>query len=487
MGTETELKLAIAPGAARRLAAHPALATAPSSRYRLRNTYFDTPELTLRDRRIALRFRQRGRDWLLTVKSAEPASGGLAQRREWEYPAIPDSFDFAPVDDPALRDLLDECRPRLQAAFTTDFTRQAWMLEPRPGCRIEVALDQGWITADGRRERLCELELELLAGTASDLYALALTLQAELALRPVAASKAERGFALATASPGTPFRAPTLRLSPDTAPVDAFRTVAFSAIDQILRNEAGVLAGNDPEFLHQTRVALRRLRAALGLWRPLLPEAFTAHWSAGLKTMANALGAARNWDVIAEELLPPFAAAFASHPALPPLRRRIDAARARARREARAAVAAGDWGGKLLRLAADIHALPKAPTPTDLRQFARERLARRRRTIRRLTRADLTHPETAHRLRIACKKLRYALESLGAAHAPDGLAHRLRRLASWQDRLGRLNDQAVAAALMRDLGPAGDLLQGWLCGLQAAGTTAVGKDARKLRRSLGQA
>jgi inorganic triphosphatase YgiF len=82
MGTEIELKLQLSPKSAAKLAHHPLLANIPSQRLHLLNTYFDTPKLELHKRRIAVRFRKKGWQWLCTVKSAEPASGGLAMRSE---------------------------------------------------------------------------------------------------------------------------------------------------------------------------------------------------------------------------------------------------------------------------------------------------------------------------------------------------------------------------------------------------------------------
>ena len=70
MSTEIELKLQLSPKAARQLAAHPLLAQLPPQKQHLLNTYFDTPKLELHAKRIALRFRKKGWEWLCTVKSA---------------------------------------------------------------------------------------------------------------------------------------------------------------------------------------------------------------------------------------------------------------------------------------------------------------------------------------------------------------------------------------------------------------------------------
>ena len=99
-------------------------------------------------RRIALRFRKKGWQWLLTVKSAAPVSGGLALRNEWETPARPGQFDFSHVDAPEFKAALDEAQPRLQAIFTTDFRRMTWRV-PFGHSLIELALDRGKIAMNG--------------------------------------------------------------------------------------------------------------------------------------------------------------------------------------------------------------------------------------------------------------------------------------------------------------------------------------------------
>src|SRR5664279_1700720 len=100
MAKEIELKLRLPPAQARRLLAHPLLSGQRPQKYRLLNTYYDTPELDLCKRGIALRLRRKGwAVWLMTVKGGDGGAGGLAQRREWEAPTQPGVFDFGIVTD----------------------------------------------------------------------------------------------------------------------------------------------------------------------------------------------------------------------------------------------------------------------------------------------------------------------------------------------------------------------------------------------------
>ena len=198
---ETELKLSLAAADLPRLLAHPLLATSAGTQ-RLLNTYFDTPDLALQQRRMAVRERLAGEQWLLTVKTAGQSQNGLSRRQEWEGPTTPGALQFDTlVDDAALATELLAMRPRLKALFCTDFERQRWVIT-QAGAQIEVALDQGRIHVPGTdlSEPLLELELELLSGPEASLMALADALrqtpQGPVMLVPSDASKAQRGQAL---------------------------------------------------------------------------------------------------------------------------------------------------------------------------------------------------------------------------------------------------------------------------------------------------
>lgn len=198
---ETELKLGLSAADLPRLLAHPLLTQAGDTQ-RLLNTYFDTPELALQQRRMAVRERLAGDQWLLTVKTAGHSQNGLSRRQEWEGPTTPGALQFDTlVDDAALAQDLMTLRPDLRALFCTDFERQRWVIS-HDGARIEVAIDQGRIHVPGTdlSEPLLELELELLSGPEEALMALADVLrqtpQGPVTLAPSDASKAQRGMAL---------------------------------------------------------------------------------------------------------------------------------------------------------------------------------------------------------------------------------------------------------------------------------------------------
>ena len=197
MATEIELKLSLAPDAIPTLLALSCFAGQVIQEQRLSNTYYDTPELLLSQRKMALRLRQKGNETWLTVKTAGKSEAGLATRHEWECLATPGIFDFAHIEQAELRTMLTALIPQLTTIFRTDFLRRRVVLHYGQS-QIEVAIDQGTVSSQGREQALCELELELLSGDIGDLKALATQLQTHLpgVLHPSDISKAQRGYAL---------------------------------------------------------------------------------------------------------------------------------------------------------------------------------------------------------------------------------------------------------------------------------------------------
>lgn len=201
MSLEIELKLLLAATDTRRFMAHPCLRAAiQRSDQMLDNFYYDTPELALRRRGVALRLRKQGRLRLQTIKLAAQSvvSKGLAIRPEWETP-FRRTFDFSIVEDDATRVWLQqaEIAGRIGQLFRSRFRRVTWHLPLANGGEILVALDRGEVTANGGAIPICEVELEL-AGSSdiAALHSLAAELGQRVTLTPSDISKAQRGYAL---------------------------------------------------------------------------------------------------------------------------------------------------------------------------------------------------------------------------------------------------------------------------------------------------
>ena len=452
MATETEIKLSLSARAASALAKQAMLSNIERHRQLLINTYYDTQDKRLRRERMVVRHRQKGRQWLLTVKTAPMLTAGLAQRSEWEVPSRPGEFDFSHIDG-GVRDLLESLRDDLQPAFTTHFMRDTWLLEPHAGVRIELALDRGWIEARGQRQTIREIELELLAGEVGDLFELAAELQASLPLHPESSSKSERAYRLLADLPLTAVKALSVPTEAAMSRIGAFRLIALSCLNHLQNNEAGVCRSDDPEFVHQARVAIRRLRSAIRLWQPLLPEAFVARFDPLWHELASKLGDTRNWDVFLAETLPALADALSGRINVERLLRHARRRSANSRKASRSALRSAAYSRLLIDFSAAVLALPD-DAAGSLGGFVPRCLDKRVKRVKERVVAALGDDDVArHSLRVAFKQLRYAVEFFTPILAGPVLVNYHQSASSLQDLLGRLNDLAVASQLAAEAQP----------------------------------
>ncbi|MDI6746900.1 MAG: CHAD domain-containing protein [Rhodocyclaceae bacterium] len=478
MAEEIELKLALPEDAQRNFLRHPLLQQAARKQsYRLTNLYYDTPARELRQRGIALRLREHGGFWLQSVKCAGQRAGGISARPEWETPYA-GHFDFTAIDDPVVRDWLS--RPKLLAriapVFETNFQRTAWTFELPRGTRIELALDRGWIVANGQRQAISEIEIELLAGEAMQLFVMAQTLAQRIPLAPAPQSKADRGYRLFQQIPVAPVKAVPIPLAASAAPADAFRAIALACLDHLQQNHLGALACDsaDPEYIHQMRISTRRLRAALRLFGPQLPDGLAAALLPPLSELMAVLGPARDLDVLLAEIAAPVLTALPDEPRLAALVGIITERRFVARQEAMRFMRSPRYGSIILQTLATLHGQPEAIADTNvgvtegnplfgtggtkcpaagtahtLLEFAQNRLRRLRKKVLALvkqTRVD--NPPSLHALRIDIKRLRYALEFFTPLASPKALRRMLLHLTRLQDALGQINDLASAGELL---------------------------------------
>jgi len=453
MAEEVELKLTLAEGHQARFLRHPLLKQAVLRHVEtLDNIYYDTADLSLRRHGIALRLRRKGSDWLQTVKLAGSSVAGLSSRPEWEAP-YNGHFDFSSVDQSAVREWLQ--RPKLLARIIpiceTRFRRITWNFSAVPGA-VLLTLDRGWIIANGRRESISEVELELAGAPVRAIFSLATQLAQRVSMTLAVLSKAERGYRLHTGAPSVPFKAEDVALSAAMPPLEAFRHIALSCLEHLQQNHRGALTSDDPEYIHQMRVATRRLRAALRLFAPILPAHLAESLGTPLSALTQQLGLARDLDVLLTEIADPVLRALPNEPRLPALASDITNRRYAARAQAIAMLAAPDHGLMLLTALESLHARQIAqPTTILLLDFAAERLKRLRNKVRRLATATrIDDPASLHALRIGIKRLRYALEFFSPL-APERASIRvLKQLATLQDTLGQLNDLSSAGAMLMD-------------------------------------
>jgi inorganic triphosphatase YgiF len=468
MANEIELKLALPASAQRAFLRHPLLRTAAEKHTtQLVNIYYDAPNLALHTQGIALRLRRQGRTWLQTVKCAGSSSAGLSARPEWETP-YGGEFDFSSVDDDAVRARLEKrrVRSRLAPVFETNFRRTTWRFDG-----VLLMLDRGWIGAGERRDAISELELELAGGDVGQLFVLAKQLAERLPVAPALLSKAERGFRLRQGTVATPVKASEIPLVPNMAPLAAFRAIALSCLEHMQRNHAGVIDAEDPEYIHQMRVATRRLRACLRLFAPQLPADLPQQVLTPLRATMALLGKARDLDVLLTEIATPVMTALPDEPRLAALAGIIGEHRQAARANVIGHLKLRGFGQSMLGTSALLHqvAFTDPTGECQTADFAAGRLRRLRRKVHRLVeQARPADPASLHALRIGIKRLRYALEFF-APLAKSGTRRRLAdRLARVQGTLGQLNDLASAGRLLMDcasddkhLREAVTLIAGW--------------------------
>jgi inorganic triphosphatase YgiF len=451
-GLETELKLAASPAVLDALRDHPLLAAAPLADAErdmtLVTRYFDTADGALHRAGASLRLRECGAEAEQTFKHKAHGDGGL-RRGEWNVPAIaaePDPAAFPTEPRMLLQDLLGGAWPVPLAA--THITRTTRRL--RFGAStIEAAFDRGTIEAGGHSEPACELELELIEGDAADLFALARQLPLGPELGWSVASKAERGHALALRLPFSAVRAGDIPLTPAMSVGEGFRAIAWNCLAQLLGNYRAVIAGGDPDAVHQSRVAIRRLRAAFSLFGAAVADDHTAPFRAEWKAAAAGLGPVRDLDVLIERIA---ASGDANDDLLASLRAR----RAAALGEAQALLAGSQFQQLLLGFAEWLERdMPPAPAP--LAPFAAEVLRRRRRKLVRGEALASLPDEALHALRIQGKKLRYAVEFFAALYPGERRRAFGKALGKLQEALGGVHDLAVAQhapdALFADLDP----------------------------------
>ncbi len=449
MSTETELKLSLPRTALAALRRHPVLLASPKlgNARTLENTYYDTPGRLLRERGIALRTRRHARRRLQTVKCASISTGGLSQRPEWEQPCS-GAFDFSAIDLPAIRKWLTRHRDDLTPVFSTRFRRETRIYTPDADTRILIMVDTGEVLCGERSEPICEIELELNAGKPLDLLHLACELARDLPLLPHDVSKAERGYRLLAELPDGAARAEPSDIQMQQTPVEAFRQLAFSCVRQWQANVRGAATGQDPEFIHQLRVSQRRLRSLIRLFAPSLPAEFAAGWSECLRGNADSLGAARDLDVLCDEILAPVEGTTAAEiEALARLKETLHNARPDKREAALDALGPAEQGRLLLAFSTALHELPTNNLigSADLHTFAALQLdGIRARVHKRHKAAHSLAPSKLHSLRIALKGLRYGMEFFAPLMPEKSVSRYLKSLTRAQDALGFINDLNVA-------------------------------------------
>lgn len=449
---ETEIKLVASPAMLAELRGHPRL-TGADHTFACLTTYFDTPTRSLQRAGATLRLRTGEGGGEQTLK-LPGAAGPCIRRREWTVTGQPDQLELARFPEEARAGLEHLVAGSAVAPMATAMFARTLRPLRAGSSAIELAFDIGTIRAGAREAPLCEVELELKEGRLADLLALARDLPLGPDLQWSVASKTARALALAFDLPGQARRAEPVDLPVDASIADGLRAICWNGVQQLLANYPLVIATGDHEALHQTRVAIRRLRAALSLFRTAATGPAGPVFGAELKAAAEGLAPARDLHLLQARVAAAASTAPYDYAALlAELGRCRDAAMASAQQ----VLAGGTFQRLLLRFAFWLEAgdWPGAGDATvsgqPLGPFANHILSRQFRKVRKAQGPLAAWPDPVrHKLRIEIKKLRYAVEFLAPLYDKDVSArhrkHFGQTLARLQDSLGELNDLAFAGA-----------------------------------------
>ena len=464
MHDEIELKLQAPPAALRDILGSAfirKISVGNVSTRRLVSTYFDTPRHTLRRDGIALRIRQLPEGFEQTVKAPVPGAAGLQTYREWNS-RVPDSVPVtAAIDDREVKSklTLGNRHKRLLPLFTTDVERHKLRVE-FGGSEIELAMDIGSIESDnGHSEAVSELELELLVGDSSAILELALQLTELGDLSLGYLTKAERGYALARPSLRQQAgKADKSGLAQGITVPGMFLAILNSTLEHLRANEQPVAAGH-PEGVHQARVAIRRLRAALWAFRDILPGGGRKAFNREFRWFQGQLSPARDWHVFVEETLPAVRSAY-------PGRRTTAAQLSKNAREERTRVTSDIAGlfrdvrytRLILRftqwVAEQSASMENSWSAQPVTEFAAGILDESHRIFlsdpRPLSRMSA---KKRHTLRKRGKKLRYTCEFFSLLWPGQQTDRYLRSMKHLQEALGVINDVSVAGQSVSTLGP----------------------------------
>jgi triphosphatase len=484
---EIELKLLVDAGRMAHFNAAPVIAANArnkGTRKHLKSAYYDTPERTLHRNGLSLRVRQSGARFVQTVKT--DAVHDPLRRGEWEarVPSLaPDLALAMPFIPEKLRSSL-AAQP-LEVVFTADIHRHARMVD-LPSGTVEIAFDQGVLTAGDRSRPVSEIELELKSGSASTIYEIASRLAEHGVVKPSIRTKSARGFDLAADKPPSARRPRKLRLDPSVTLDGAFATILRSCFLHLLQSLPAAEDGRNPEGVHQLRVALRRLRSALDLMRSVGALSNLDALRSETRWLAQDLSAARDWDVFRIETLPTIAKACPSIAGFDALGRAAAGRQSDAYRKAHGAledrrcavflIGLGSWietrGWRNDVATEDLGQLAE-PAVNFAQRILSEQYAK---VLRRGRRFKSLPAEGLHRVRLATKRLRYVSEFLLPLFADRKSARKFpRRLAGLQEQLGAFNDMAVTASLLDRLGaePDGAIAAAAIAGWQARASIGV--------------
>jgi len=436
----------------------------PRSSLQIFDTYLDTDDWRIHRAGFALRIRSGSGRSQATLKSLKSASAEVADRRELSETlenSESESIRLSTGPVGTRVHALSGAR-RLVPLFEIRTSRQRFSIRREDEAQQlgEIALDETVISRPRGAPQMSmqRVEVEALTETREPLQLLVKTLQRNCALEAAFDTKFSNGLKSAGLVPE-----PAPAFAPPA--VDASMTMVEVAMANLRRHwsawhlhEPGARLGDDPEELHDLRVAGRRVDAILRQFRSSLPPSFL-QIRPTLKTVLRALGPARDLDVALSEL-ETFSREMpkSDRVSVEPLKQHLVFERDRARVRM-LSVLDSIWVQKNLQELTSLLAAPSAASQQSSPELALnmspELIRRRYRKLRK--RADLLKSdcsmEAYHGVRGQVKQLRYALEAVAGIYGKPA-DQMLRALRRWQEKLGVQQDAAVASGRLKAIASA---------------------------------
>jgi triphosphatase len=423
---------------------------------RLVDFYLDTEDWRMARAGFVVRTRRRGRHDEITLKAAQWAEGGASRPPLQACEELPAAGvgDLGPDGPVGRRVHAVAGRKPLRPVLQVRTRRRSYVLRIDGGDAADIALDDTVIVVgNGQRPmQLRRVEIRVFPAWTDALGPLVLQLRAACGLQTATLSKFEAGLlARGIVIPEPPDLGPT-DIDPDSTLGELAYAVLRRQLAVLRAKEPGTRLGEDPEELHEMRVATRRLRAALDLFAEVLPIR-ARHFRGELGWLAGILGAVRDLDVQLDAQTamvgPGQEALWAELTNL--LTRERDAARV----AMLAALESVRWDRLVSGMSAMVQQGPFRRS-TATRQAALvavpDLICSRHASVMRAAKRAKRSGQAAdfHRLRIRCKRLRYSLEF--GTELYDGRTRRYtRQLAKLQNQLGLMQDAEVAATRLANL------------------------------------
>jgi CHAD domain-containing protein/uncharacterized protein YjbK len=266
--------------------------------------YLDTFDWLLMKSKLALRYRVTDGAAMYTIKSIGTMGGGIAKRMEMEVRLKAQADAPSEIHIKQIMERIDPViypRRLLEHIQIRTERRRYHVLAPK-GTEIELAFDTSSFSLLGlhkrrRAQHLQEMEAEIINGSEAQLKSLALLLKREFPYPPSTASKLE--VAIDSLKVVIPSKKPPEKLKvrlDDRLDLTVHKILHYQ-FNRFREQITGVKRDIDTEFVHQARVATRRMRSALRLFRNAVPRATGSHLEGELKWLGETFGVVRDLDV----------------------------------------------------------------------------------------------------------------------------------------------------------------------------------------------